>query len=135
MVRASEEAAAAEEKKSKIVGHRSNLKLTDSGIYGNTFVFNFVGHDSITITLAYMITHLAAHPEVQDWVAEEISEVCADHPESTTVSYRDTFPRLKRGTTVVASFVPSYTLNPYPLVLSSFRLPYSTVYTAQNHFD
>lgn len=103
MVRASEEAA--EEDQGKAAGRRSNLGLTESEIFGNIFVFNFAGHDSIAISLTYMITHLAAHPEVQDWIAEEIQHVCKDQEEGVIVPYRDAFPRLKRCTAVVVSFL------------------------------
>lgn len=87
MVRASEEAAAAatEEDHAKIEGHRSNLGLTESEIFSNIFVFNFAGHDSIAITLTYMITHLAANPQVQGWIAEEIQYVCKDQDEGAMV--------------------------------------------------
>ncbi|MCJ1479173.1 hypothetical protein MMC13_007857 [Lambiella insularis] len=104
MVRASEEAA--EEEYSKGLGRRSNLGLTESEIFGNIFVFNFAGHDSIAITLTYMITHLAAHPEVQDWIAEEIEHVCADQTKDAPAPYRDTFPKLKRCLAVVVSLPP-----------------------------
>ena len=104
MVRASEEgdvtAASGKE------GRRTNLGLTESEIYGNIFVFNFAGHDSIAITLTYMITHLAAHPHVQDWVAEEIEHVYGDQEKGTQVSYRDAFPKLKRCTAIAVSLPP-----------------------------
>lgn len=110
MVRASEEAAAAaaaEEDHGKTGGRRSNLGLTESEIFGNIFVFNFAGHDSIAITLTYVITHLAANPEVQDWIAEEIQHVCRDQEEGATVPYRDAFSQLKRCTAVVVSLPPA----------------------------
>lgn len=105
MVRASEEATAAgrDEDDGKTEGRRSNLGLTESEIFGNIFVFNFAGHDSIAITLTYMITHLAAHPEVQDWIAEEIQHVCKDQEGGATVPYREAFPQLKRCIAVVVS--------------------------------
>ena len=105
MVRASEEAAAAamEEDHAKIEGRRSDLGLTESEIFGNIFVFKFAGHDSIAIILTYMITHLAANPQVQDWIAEEIQHVCKDQEEGAMVPYRDAFPKLKRCIAVVVS--------------------------------
>ena len=75
--------------------------LSESEIYGNIFVFNFAGHDSISITLTYLITHLAAHPEIQDWIAEEIDEFCPDHAHGDPTSYREIFAQLKRCTAVV----------------------------------
>ena len=74
--------------------------LTETEIYGNIFVFNFAGHDSIAVTLTYVITHLGAHPEIQDWLAAEIRHVTKDQ---SATSYRDAFPKLKRCTAVVVS--------------------------------
>jgi cytochrome P450 len=95
MVRASEEEA-----KSSTTGAQKGLSETE--IFGNIFVFNFAGHDSIAITLTYVITHLAANPEVQDWIAEEINHVFR-HKGYT--SYKDAFSRLKRCTAVVVSLL------------------------------
>ena len=104
MVRASEEAEVTmEEDHGRIEGRRSNMGLTESEIFGNIFVFNFAGHDSIAITLTYVITHLAAHPEVQDWIGEEIQYFCKSQDEGATASYRDTFPKLKRCIAVIVS--------------------------------
>ena len=46
--------------------------LTADEIYGNIFVINFAGHDTTANTLAFSMLLLAANPEVQDWVAEEL---------------------------------------------------------------
>jgi len=64
--------------------------LTETEIYGNIFVFNFAGHDSIAITLTYVITHLAAHPEIHHLFKVQ-----------GATAYRDAFPKLKRCTAVV----------------------------------
>lgn len=111
MVRASEDgaAAAAREKMGQPEGRGSNLGLTESEIFGNIFVFNFAGHDSIAITLTYMITHLAAYPEVQQWIAEEIEHVCKNPEDGTLVPYGEAYPRLKRCLAVVVSLEPNST--------------------------
>ena len=41
-------------------------------ILGNIFVFNFAGHDTTAISLAYAVLLLVAHPEIQDWIADEL---------------------------------------------------------------
>jgi cytochrome P450 len=74
MVRASEEEARTFDASSGRHFHG----LTETEIFGNIFIFNFAGHDSIAITLTYVITHLAAHPEIQDWLAAEIHHVFKD---------------------------------------------------------
>lgn len=101
MVRASENAENEQFDLAHGANRRSNFGLRESEIYGNIFVFNFAGHDSIAITLTYVITHLAAHLEVQDWIAEEIKYVCKDHEDGLVLSYHEAFYRLKRCTAVV----------------------------------
>ena len=76
--------------------------LSESEVYGNIFVYNFAGHDTTAITLSWTIYLLAAHPEVQDWIGEEINEyIKEDNPQ--TWEYSDTFPKLKRCLAVLVS--------------------------------
>lgn len=44
-------------------------------IFGNTFIINFAGHDTTANTLAFAVLLLAADPEIQEWVAEEVRGV------------------------------------------------------------
>lgn len=69
--------------------------FTVSEILGNIFFINFAGHDTVANNLAYSILLLAAYPDFQDWVGEELQEVLKD---STCDSWRyeQIFPRLKR---------------------------------------
>ena len=69
--------------------------LSIDEILGNVFVFNFAGHDTTAISLAYSMLLLVAHPEIQDWIAEELN-FYLDSDESETWSYEVVFPRLKR---------------------------------------
>ncbi|KAI4269592.1 MAG: hypothetical protein LQ337_007188 [Flavoplaca oasis] len=46
--------------------------LSDEEILGNIFVFNFAGHDTTAIALAYSVLLLVAHPKVQVWITEEL---------------------------------------------------------------
>lgn len=69
--------------------------LSESEIYGNMFVFNFAGHDTTAHTFTFIVALLAAHPEVQDWIREEICAVFgADSPGESSCARA--FPRLKR---------------------------------------
>ncbi|KAI4144900.1 MAG: hypothetical protein LQ340_006499, partial [Diploschistes diacapsis] len=52
---------------------RASQSMTDQEIFGNIFIFNIAGHDTTANTLAFAIAMLAAHPEVQDWLGEEIT--------------------------------------------------------------
>ena len=66
--------------------------LTEQEIYGNMFMLNFAGHDTTAHTFAFALYFLAAHRDVQTWVAEEIDGLDGDGRED----YRRDFPRLKR---------------------------------------
>ncbi|KAJ5560258.1 cytochrome P450 [Penicillium frequentans] len=65
--------------------------LTVDEILGNIFAINFAGHDTTANTLSFAIYLLAAHPEVQDWVSEELQSVAV-----APGNYKDIFPRLSR---------------------------------------
>ncbi|CAG8981152.1 hypothetical protein HYALB_00005867 [Hymenoscyphus albidus] len=110
MVRASEEATRVVDDSTG--GHFHGLR--EDEVFGNIFVFNFAGHDSIAITLTYVITHLAAHPEIQDWLAAEIQYIRKDQG---ATSYRDAFPRLKRCTAVVYETLRTST--PFPAMVKN----------------
>ncbi|KAI1211127.1 putative cytochrome P450 [Annulohypoxylon truncatum] len=68
--------------------------LSMDEVLGNIFVINFAGQDTTSITLAFAVMLLAAHPEVQQWIREEIAVVTRGEP----VDRWDyaLFPRLKR---------------------------------------
>ncbi|KAH8658139.1 cytochrome P450 [Xylariales sp. PMI_506] len=70
--------------------------LTENEIYGNMFVFNFAGHDTTTHTLTFLLFHLAAHPDVQAWLREEIRAVVGDESDPSRWDLATTFPRLRR---------------------------------------
>ncbi|RYO75537.1 hypothetical protein DL766_010285 [Monosporascus sp. MC13-8B] len=54
--------------------------LSVDEILGNIFVINFAGHDITAITLAFAVMLLAARPEVQEWLHEEITTVAQRKP-------------------------------------------------------
>lgn len=99
LVRASDEGIAT----SSDSGNNSKLKpLSNAEILGNIFVFNFAGHDTTAISLSYAMLFLVAHPEVQDWLHEEI-EYYIGNQDSKIVSYNEIFPKLKRTLAVLVS--------------------------------
>ena len=69
--------------------------LTVEEIFGNIFVINFAGHDTTANTLAFSMLLLAANPEVQDWIAEELQSIIIDC-ESEKWDYGSLFLDLKR---------------------------------------
>lgn len=69
--------------------------LSDSDLYGNFFVFNVAGYETTASSFIFSLSYLAAYPEVQDWVVEEIDR----HYEGdldTVRNYSDTYPKLIR---------------------------------------
>ncbi|PLB54882.1 cytochrome P450 [Aspergillus steynii IBT 23096] len=80
-------------------------------IFGNIFVINFAGHDTTANTLAFATLLLAAHPDVQEWVAEELAEVMAGA--DTEGGYDALFSKLKRSKAIMLE-----TLRLYPPIMA-----------------
>ena len=84
--------------KDKVEGSEgaSSLKpLTTDEILGNIFVYNFAGHDTTAVSLAYSMLLLVAHPEVQEWIAEEL-EFHLSTEDRGSWTYEENFPKLQR---------------------------------------
>ncbi|KAK8017345.1 hypothetical protein PG993_013671 [Apiospora rasikravindrae] len=101
LVRASQEAA----KDGEFGG------LTESEIYGNMFTFNFAGHDTTAHSSTFALYFLAANPDVQDWIREEIQQVLGGR-EPHEIDYRAEFPRLKRCLAVLYETLRLFTIVP-----------------------
>ena len=54
---------------------RAPAGLTNSEVLGNLFLYSFAGHKTTGKILTYNILLLAAQPQWQDWIAEEIQHV------------------------------------------------------------
>ncbi|KAI0398831.1 putative cytochrome P450 [Xylaria palmicola] len=74
---------------------RANLSADE--ILGNIFAINFAGHDTVLIALTFALILLAANPDVQGWMKEEIMAVFGG---GNSISYHewgyDEFPKLIR---------------------------------------
>lgn len=81
----------------------AKMVLCDDELYGNMFIFNVAGFETTATALTYTMPLLTTHPEVQEWLAEEVRNVLASQ---TTVHYRDAFPRLIRTMAVMVSRRP-----------------------------
>ena len=80
--------------------------LTIDEILGNVFVFNFAGHDTTAIVLATSLYSLVAHPEIQDWISEELNYYLpSEDPESWV--YDTHFQKLKRTLAVLVCITSS----------------------------
>ncbi|KAI1098024.1 putative cytochrome P450 [Jackrogersella minutella] len=78
--------SALERKTAQETGTREDGKKTIKGglsmdeVLGNIFVINFAGQDTTAITLAFATMLLAAHPEAQEWLREEIAAATRGAP-------------------------------------------------------
>ena len=88
LIQASETAKLSDEGRHAIRG------LSDDEIYGNLFIYNVAGYATTAGAITYAIALLAAYPQWQEWIAEELNEL--GERDSSIEKYEETFPRLKR---------------------------------------
>ena len=81
----------------------SKLSLADNEIFGNIFAFCLAGHETTANTVAAALVLLAANPEYQQWLAEEINSVCGTSSNPETWAYDKIFPKLQRCLAVMVS--------------------------------
>lgn len=86
-----------ESAKDKLTGVPPTEKqvLTDDEITGNLYQFTLAGFDTTANTLAYAVTTLAAVPEWQEWIIDEIDHVQKSLGDAQA-GYPEIFPRLER---------------------------------------
>ncbi|KAL4882149.1 cytochrome P450 [Aspergillus karnatakaensis] len=88
--------------------------VSDEEVVGNTFILFFAGVGTLSETLKFSFVLLAMHPEIQDWVIEDIAQALADQPtDPSEWKFGLVFPRL------IAPFcVMLETLRQYPPTMS-----------------
>jgi cytochrome P450 len=111
LIRASEEVSKSPTGAGEGPGFRG---LTEDEIYGNIFVYNFAGHDTMAITLNWALYLLAAHPDIQDWISEEINTVI-QNDQSSTWTYSEVYSNLNRCLAVLVSNLILLPLHSIPL--------------------
>ncbi|KAL4861594.1 hypothetical protein BDV12DRAFT_207890 [Aspergillus spectabilis] len=74
-------------------GGVSGMHLSDQEISGNLFIFTVAGFEATANTMGYAVLFLAAYPEWQDWIREELGHLPAD---PLAWKYDEVFPRSKR---------------------------------------
>ena len=84
----------------------ANVKgvLSDSELLGNLFLVAMAGHETTSGAFSYALPMLAAYPETQKWVVEEVDSVFAKDKE-----YSSAYPRLVRCLAVMVSVIFSAT--------------------------
>jgi cytochrome P450 len=72
--------------------------LSDTAITGNLFTFAFAGHETTASTLSYTLALLALHPDIQEWVTEELDAVILSSSSSSVgaMEYAKIHPKLPR---------------------------------------
>jgi cytochrome P450 len=81
----------------------TKARLSATELRGNIFIFTVGGLESTSITLSYALALLAIHPDVQDWVSDEVNQVFKE----SDAPYALVFPKLKRVMAVMVS-LPSF---------------------------
>lgn len=81
----------------------SKLSLADNEIFGNIFAYSLAGHETTANTVAAALVLLAANPQYQQWLAEEIDSACSPSSNPETWAYDKIFPRLQRCLAVMVS--------------------------------
>lgn len=93
--------------------------LSDEEIFGNLFIYNFVGHDTTANTLLYCLYLLSVEPEIQEWIREEVHSVF-NRTDVKDWEYEKAFPKLKR---CLALMVRQYPPPPKHQPMPSKTLP------------
>lgn len=100
-----------EEESGKGGGMGIKASLSNDELYGNLFTYNLAGHETTANSLSFSIYLLAAFPEWQEWVREEVDAVCGTSAGGqVNTAYEDVFPNLKR----CRAFLVSHCRLPFP---------------------
>jgi len=116
----------------KTINHSESSKgLSEEEITGNLFLFNLAGQETTSSSLAYSTLLLSAHPEYQEWIADEIRTIFPDGLNG--VEYNVVFPRLKRVLAIMVRVLVFATLyisdicSSKPSVFSDPLAPYRSL--------
>ena len=98
----------------------STLSLSEAEVYGNIFIYNLAGHETTANSVLYAIALLAAYPEWQNWVSEEIDLVFNNESAIKASDYETAFPRLKRCLAIMVCLICSDV--PHPVKQNAQKL-------------
>ncbi|OAQ85151.1 cytochrome p450 domain-containing protein [Purpureocillium lilacinum] len=92
--------------------------LREDEIAGNLFVFTAAGYDTTANTMTYAVGLMAAYPQWQAWLQDELDRVLGSKAvgESRILPYTTYFPKLKRCLAVMME-----TLRLYPALIHISR--------------
>lgn len=89
----------ANEKEKEVNDPKVKGVLSDSELLGNLFIFALAGHETTATTFTYSLPLLAAYPETQAWVAEEVDDIFGKDQ-----IYSNVFPKLVRCMAVMVCY-------------------------------
>jgi cytochrome P450 len=81
---------------------KSGLTLTEPEIHGNLFIFSAAGFDTTANTMAYAVTLLAAYPEWQDWMRQDLRGL---HGDPSAWVYDEVYPGCQRILAIMVSSI------------------------------
>ncbi|KAJ5624107.1 hypothetical protein N7510_000416 [Penicillium lagena] len=81
------------------------LTMSEDEISGNLFIFSVAGFDTTANTMGYAVCLLAAYPEWQHWVREELAAL----PDISQWKYEETFPKCQRTLAVMFETLRHFT--------------------------
>jgi cytochrome P450 len=93
--------------------------LTESELYGNIFVFNIAGYETTASSMTFALSYLAAYPQVQDWIIEELDMYFSK--DSNTSDYDAVYPKLVRCLSIM--YETLRLASPAPMLVRSPREP------------
>ncbi|CAE7174329.1 hypothetical protein PTNB73_02647 [Pyrenophora teres f. teres] len=95
---------------------RDRLYLTGDEVRGNLFTYSLGGHESAAHTLTFALYLLAASPQIQDWLFEELDAVLGHESDLLSPeTFTRAFPRLIRSLAIMNETLrlfPSVTVIP-----------------------
>lgn len=77
--------------------------FADDEVFGNVFFYVLAGHESTANTIAYALILLAANPERQEWIGDEIKYILDKYSTTENQKYVEIYPRLKRCQALLVS--------------------------------
>jgi cytochrome P450 len=95
--------------------------LTEDEICGNLFIFTAAGFDTTANTMSYTIALLAAHPEWQEWLREELDFVLREGDISDDLDYNTIFPRLGRCLAIMVRTIAMIEMDPETIQILTHR--------------
>ncbi|KAL3437116.1 cytochrome P450 [Aspergillus tetrazonus] len=108
---------------------QSQCSLTNEEMSGSLFIFTTAGYETTANTMGYTVTLLAAYPQWQDWIREEL-QTLPEHP--STWRYEEIYSKCRRTLAVMYE-----TLRHFPPVLHTTRAvlePQQLTSSAGTHF-